>query len=80
MSGSSRKKRAKRAARAAAARQEAERARIKAETESMQRGMGEEIAGRRRARLRGGAGLLGSASIGMGSSRVGMGVDEETLG
>ena len=73
MSGSSRKKRAKRAARAAAAQQEAERARIQAETESMQRGMGEEIAGRRRARMRGGVGLLSSA-------RIGMGTDEETLG
>jgi len=73
MGGSSKKKRAKRRARAAAAQQEAERARIQAETESMQRGMGEELAGRRRARMRGGMGLLSSA-------RIGMGTDEETLG
>ena len=80
MSGSSRKKRAKRAARTAAAQQEAERARIQAETESMQRGIGEELAGRRRARMRGGMGLLSSARMASGSSRVGMGTDEETLG
>ena len=77
MSGKSKRKRARRAAAAqqqqAAAQQQAERARIQAETESMQRGMGEELAGRRRARMRGGMGLLSSARIGMSNN-------EETLG
>ncbi len=73
MSGRSKRRRARRRAAAAAQQQRAERARIQAETESMQRGMGEELAGRRRARMRGGVGLLSSA-------RIGMGADEETLG
>lgn len=73
MSGKSRRKRARRAARAAAARQQAEQKRIRTETESMQRDMGEELAGKRRARQRGGMGLLSTARITMGN-------DEETLG
>ncbi len=73
MSGKSKRKRARRRARAAAAQQQAERARIQAETQSMQRSMGEELAGRRRARMRGGVGLLSAA-------RMDMGTDEETLG
>jgi hypothetical protein len=77
MGGSSRKKRARRAAAAAAAaeaaRQQAEQTRIRTETESMQRDMGEELAGRKRARQRGGMGLLSTARITMGN-------DEETLG
>jgi hypothetical protein len=78
MSGKSKKRRAKRAARAAAAaqqaQQKAEQLRIRTEMEALQRGMGEELAGRRRARGRGGVGLLGTAVAGMTGS------DEETLG
>jgi hypothetical protein len=74
MSGKSKKKRAKRAARAAASAQQAEQLRIQTEMEALQRGMGEELAGRRRARGRGGVGLLGTAVAGMTGS------DEETLG
>jgi hypothetical protein len=74
MGGSSKKKRARRAAAAAAAAQEAERVRIRTETEAMQRGMGEELAAKRKARMRGGAGLLSAARAGM------TGEETETLG
>ena len=78
MGGSSKRKRARRAAAAAAsaeaARQEAERVRIQTETEAMQRGMGEELAAKRKARMRGGAGLLSAARAGM------TGEETETLG
>jgi hypothetical protein len=74
MGGSSKKKRARRAAAAAAAAQEAERVRIQTETEAMQRGMGEELAAKRKARMRGGVGLLSAARAGM------TGEETETLG
>lgn len=74
MGGSSKKKKAKRAAAAAAAAQEAERVRIQTETEAMQRGMGEELAAKRKARQRTGSILLGSPRAGMG------GEPTETLG
>lgn len=74
MSGSSKKKRAKRAARAAAAAQKAEQTRIRTETEAMQRGMGEELAAKRKARMRGGVGLLSAARAGT------TGEETETLG
>lgn len=74
MGGSSKKKRARRAAEAAAAAAEAERVRIQTETEAMQRGMGEELASKRKARQRGGIGLLSSARAEM------IGSDTETLG
>lgn len=81
MSGSSKKKRARRAAAAAAqaaaaenARLEAERVRIQTETEAMQRGMGEELAAKRKARMRGGMGLLSAARAGI------TGEEMETLG
>lgn len=79
MSGSSKRKRAKRAARAANAANEAERSRIQLEMEALQRGMGEQTAGKRRARIgRSGAsamgGLLSSASAGI------TGAGDETLG
>lgn len=74
MSGKSRRRRARRAAAAAAAAQEAEQLRIRTEMETLQRSMGEELAGRRKARGRGGVGLLSSAAVGMTGS------DEETLG
>jgi hypothetical protein len=74
MGGSSKKKRARRAAEAAAAAAEAERVRIQTETEAMQRGMGEELAAKRKARMRGGVGLLSAARAGM------TGEETETLG
>lgn len=74
MGGSSKKKRARRAARAAAAAQQAEQNRIRTETEAMQRGMGEELAAKRKARQRGGIGLLSAARAGM------TGEETETLG
>ena len=78
MGGSSKRKRARRAAAAAAAaeaaRQEAERVRIQTETEAMQRGMGEELAAKRKARMRGGMGLLSAARAGV------TGEETETLG
>lgn len=74
MGGSSKKKRARRAAAAENARLEAERVRIQTETEAMQRGMGEELASKRKARQRGGIGLLSSARAEM------IGSDTETLG
>lgn len=74
MGGSSKKKRAKRAAAAAAAAQEAERVRIQTETEAMQRGMGEELAAKRKARMRGTMGLLSAART------AGAGEEVETLG
>ena len=74
MGGSSKRKRARRAAAAAAAAQEAERVRIQTETEAMQRGMGEELAAKRKARMRGGVGLLSAARAGM------TGEETETLG
>ncbi len=74
MGGSSKKKRARRAAEAAAAAAEAERVRIQTETEAMQRGMGEELAAKRKARMRGGVGLLSAARASM------TGEETETLG
>jgi hypothetical protein len=78
MGGSSKRKRARRAAAAAAAaeaaRQEAERVRIQTETDAMQRGMGEELAAKRKARMRGGMGLLSAARAGV------TGEETETLG
>lgn len=74
MGGSSKKKRARRAAEAAAAAAEAERVRIQTETDAMQRGMGEELAAKRKARMRGGVGLLSAARAGM------TGEETETLG
>jgi hypothetical protein len=78
MGGSSKRKRAKRAAAAAAAaenaRLEAERVRIQTETDAMQRGMGEELAAKRKARMRGGMGLLSAARAGT------TGEETETLG
>lgn len=74
MGGSGKKKRAKRAAQAAAAAQQAELTRIKTETEAMQRGMGEELAAKRKARQRTGSILLGAPRAGMG------GEPTETLG
>lgn len=74
MGGSSKRKRARRAAAAAAAAQEAERVRIQTETDAMQRGMGEELAAKRRARQRSGSLLLGAARA---SSA---GEETETLG
>lgn len=74
MGGSSKRKRARRAAAAAAAAQEAERVRIQTETEAMQRGMGEELAAKRKARMRGNMGLLSAARAGT------TGEETETLG
>ena len=74
MGGSGKKKRAKRAAQAAAAAQEAERMRIQTETEAMQRGMGEELAAKRKARQRTGAMLFGAPRANIG------GEPTETLG
>jgi cell division protein FtsB len=78
MGGSSKRKRARRAAAAAAAaenaRLEAERVRIQTETDAMQRGMGEELAAKRKARMRGGMGLLSAARAGV------TGEETETLG
>lgn len=78
MGGSSKKKRARRAAEAAAAaersRMEAERVRIQTETDAMQRGMGEELAAKRKARMRGTMGLLSAARA------AGAGEEVETLG
>ena len=74
MGGSSKKKRARRAAAAAAAAQEAERVRIQTETEAMQRGMGEELAAKRKARMRGTMGLLSAART------AGANEETETLG
>ena len=74
MGGSSKRKRARRAAAAAAAAAEAERVRIQTETEAMQRGMGEELAAKRKARMRGGVGLLSAARAGTTGEEV------ETLG
>lgn len=74
MGGSSKKKRARRAAAAESARLEAERVRIQTETDAMQRGMGEELAAKRKARQRGGVGLLSAARASM------TGAETETLG
>ena len=74
MSGSSKRKRARRAAAAAAAAAQAERNRIRTETEAMQRDMGEELAAKRKARMRGGMGLLSAARAGT------TGEETETLG
>ena len=74
MGGSSKRKRARRAAAAAAAAQRRERVRIQTETEAMQRGIGEELAAKRKARMRGGVGLLSAARAGV------TGEETETLG
>lgn len=74
MSGKSKKKRAKRAARAQMAAQEAEQGRIRGEAEVALRGSGEEIAATRRARQRGGLGLLSAARVNMNQTQ------NETLG
>jgi hypothetical protein len=74
MGGSSKRKRARRAAAAAAAAQRRERVRIQTETEAMQRGVGEELAAKRKARMRGGVGLLSAARAGV------TGEETETLG
>jgi hypothetical protein len=74
MSGKSKRKRARRAAAAAAAAQRRERVRIQTETEAMQRGVGEELAAKRKARMRGGVGLLSAARAGV------TGEETETLG
>lgn len=74
MSGKSKRKRARRAAAAAGAAQAAEQARIRTETEAMQRGMGEQVAGKRKARIGRSAGLMSSASVGI------TGTADESLG
>ena len=53
-----------------AAQQAAELSNIRAETESLKRTLGEELAGKKRARQRGREGLLSSASFGMGNQNT----------
>lgn len=74
MSGKSKRKRARRAAAAAANAQAVERKRIRTETEAMQRGMGEQVASKRKARMGRSAGLMGAATVGI------TGTADESLG